>query len=245
MTALGVGAAVGVRHAARRSSAGASCRTNRCSSSRSSRPACAIIAVASVVDARRPRSSSPRLIGAAAGLRVRHRLHDACRRRCRRAARPDVRDAVHDRASLPAALADGRAVRRERVRRDLRRVGRRRRRDRLARRSRCPGVRLALWFGGLVTVLSGVRGAPPHAPTRTRAESRKRDRREGCFIVLEGGEGSRQEHAGRSASCSGSRDAGRDVVLTHEPGDTRVGAEIRLLLLHARLAARRRAPSSC
>ena len=50
--------------------------------------------------------------------------------------------------------------------------------------------------------------------------------------MLEGGEGTRQEHAGEAARARGWRNAAGRRVLTHEPGDTRVGEEIRALLLH-------------
>ncbi len=52
----------------------------------------------------------------------------------------------------------------------------------------------------------------------------------GLFVVLEGGDG-----AGKTTQVSRLeawlRAAGRDVVVTYEPGDTRVGATIRRLLL--------------
>ncbi|MGH8979169.1 MAG: dTMP kinase [Acidimicrobiia bacterium] len=55
--------------------------------------------------------------------------------------------------------------------------------------------------------------------------------RRGRFIVLEGGEGSgKSTQAKRLVSRIVA--AGRDATLTHEPGHTRVGEEIRLLLLH-------------
>ena len=51
------------------------------------------------------------------------------------------------------------------------------------------------------------------------------------FIVFEGGEGSgKSTQAERLASRL--RDDGRDVVLTYEPGDTKLGAQIRGMLLH-------------
>ncbi len=54
--------------------------------------------------------------------------------------------------------------------------------------------------------------------------------RGGCFVALEGGEG-----AGKSTQTSRLRgwleDAGYDVVLTHEPGDTEVGRLLRSIVL--------------
>jgi dTMP kinase len=51
------------------------------------------------------------------------------------------------------------------------------------------------------------------------------------FIVFEGGEGSgKSTQAERLASHL--RSEGRDVVLTYEPGDTKLGAQIRGMLLH-------------
>jgi dTMP kinase len=54
----------------------------------------------------------------------------------------------------------------------------------------------------------------------------------GRFVVLEGGEGTgKSTQAKRLVRRLEER--GRPTVLTHEPGDTRVGEEIRALLLHA------------
>jgi dTMP kinase len=54
----------------------------------------------------------------------------------------------------------------------------------------------------------------------------------GVFIVLEGGEG-----VGKSTQvallAAALRAAGREVVVTYEPGDTKSGAELRAVLLHA------------
>jgi dTMP kinase len=54
----------------------------------------------------------------------------------------------------------------------------------------------------------------------------------GRFVVVEGGEG-----VGKSTQverlASSLRSAGRDVVVTYEPGDTKTGAELRAALLHA------------
>ena len=54
----------------------------------------------------------------------------------------------------------------------------------------------------------------------------------GRFVVVEGGEG-----VGKSTQverlASSLRSAGREVVVTYEPGDTKTGAELRAALLHA------------
>ena len=54
----------------------------------------------------------------------------------------------------------------------------------------------------------------------------------GRFVVVEGGEG-----VGKSTQvallAATLRDAGREVVVTYEPGDTKSGAELRAVLLHA------------
>jgi dTMP kinase len=54
----------------------------------------------------------------------------------------------------------------------------------------------------------------------------------GRFVVLEGGEGSGKSTQAKRLVKRLS-ETGRDALLTHEPGHTRVGEEIRLLLLHA------------
>ncbi len=54
----------------------------------------------------------------------------------------------------------------------------------------------------------------------------------GRFFVLEGGEGvGKSTQVGLLAAALGAR--GREVVVTFEPGDTRAGAELRAVLLHA------------
>ena len=54
----------------------------------------------------------------------------------------------------------------------------------------------------------------------------------GRFIVVEGGEG-----VGKSTQvpllAASLRASGREVVVTHEPGDTKLGGELRAVLLHA------------
>jgi dTMP kinase len=64
--------------------------------------------------------------------------------------------------------------------------------------------------------------------------------RRGLFVVFEGGDG-----VGKSTQvdllCAGLSSRGLDVVRTHEPGDTRLGREIRRILLdpaHSEMAAR-------
>jgi dTMP kinase len=51
------------------------------------------------------------------------------------------------------------------------------------------------------------------------------------FIVLEGGEGSGKTTQSRRLA-QWLRDRGREVVLTFEPGDTKLGAQLRGVLLH-------------
>ena len=93
-----------------------------------------------------------------------------------------------------------------------------------------PGVRLALWLGGLVTVLSGLFARGGACARRTCRKPRRV-----TFIVLEGGEGERQEHAGRAlGERCGAR--GHEVVATYEPGDTEYAARAA-----RRAVARRRA----
>ena len=136
-------------------------------------------------------------------------------------------------------------VRRGCVQRDLRRARSTVTCDLGASTVSLPGVRLALWFGGVITVLSGLRGAPPHAPTRTRPDRAKHDPPRGRFIVLEGGEGSRQEHAGRTARRAAAWPPVVTSTLRTSRAAPQVGEEIRELLLHARLATRRRRRSCC
>ena len=55
---------------------------------------------------------------------------------------------------------------------------------------------------------------------------------DGAFIVLEGGEGvGKSTQVGLLAAAL--RATGREVVVTYEPGDTKSGAELRAVLLHA------------
>jgi dTMP kinase len=54
----------------------------------------------------------------------------------------------------------------------------------------------------------------------------------GKFIVVEGGEGvGKSTQVPRLAAAL--RASGREVVVTHEPGDTKLGADLRAVLLHA------------
>jgi dTMP kinase len=54
----------------------------------------------------------------------------------------------------------------------------------------------------------------------------------GRFIVVEGGEGvGKSTQVPRLAAAL--RASGREVVVTHEPGDTKLGADLRAVLLHA------------
>jgi dTMP kinase len=62
----------------------------------------------------------------------------------------------------------------------------------------------------------------------------------GCFIAFEGGEGAGKSTQVRRLAAH-LRDLGRDVLETHEPGDTRIGPAVRALLLdpaNAGLSAR-------
>jgi dTMP kinase len=62
----------------------------------------------------------------------------------------------------------------------------------------------------------------------------------GRFVVVEGGEGvGKSTQVERLASAL--RATGREVVVTYEPGDTKAGAQLRTVLLHADLALDARA----
>ena len=156
------------RHAARGPTA-RSCRDETVFTAAIVATGVSIIAVASMSTLTARARCSPPRSARRAGSRVRHRLHAAAGERLRRDARPHVRDALHDRAPVPAALADDRAVHREpRSARSPTRgstatstIGSlhglaARRAARAVARRRGHGPRRA-------------RGAPAHAPRRTRA----------------------------------------------------------------------------
>ncbi len=128
---------------------------SRCSPPRSSTTGAAMVA-AGAVSSLTPALFSSRSLGAGAGCAyvtgftvLQESVSDDMRG-------PHVRDALHRRARVPAALADDRTVRGERVRIVVERpitdgsvkFG--------SVHLSLPGARLALWFGGLITILSGV-----------------------------------------------------------------------------------------
>ena len=87
------------------------------------------------------------------------------------------------------------------------------------------GIRVAMWLGGLSILAAGV--------YTTKAISARRNLRtsgKGLFIVFEGGEGS-----GKSTQMELLRQTlaaeGHDVVVTYEPGSTKIGEQLRNLLL--------------
>ena len=88
-----------------------------------------------------------------------------------------------------------------------------------------PGVRLALWLGGAITVLSGFARGAPHAQGPARTGRGARDaRRSMTFIVLEGGEGVGKSTQVDAAGGAPAKPTGRVVVQTREPGGTQKGA---------------------
>lgn len=95
-----------------------------------------------------------------------------------------------------------------------------------------PGSRLTFWIMGLIVVMGGVFSM--RAIRAGRVVVADRSRRVGYFVVFEGGEG-----AGKSTQMLAFVDwlkaRGDEVVMTREPGGTRVGERIREILLDPEL----------
>jgi dTMP kinase len=87
------------------------------------------------------------------------------------------------------------------------------------------GIRVAMWIGGLLILAAGV-----YTTKAIGARRQLRPTGTGLFIVFEGGEGSgkstQMELLRRSLAAEG-----RDVVVTFEPGGTKVGQQLRNVLL--------------
>ena len=83
--------------------------------------------------------------------------------------------------------------------------------------------------GGAYTGLVVDLVVDPAQPTAVSA-AHYADGMPGIFIAVEGGEGAGKSSRARTLADR-LRAAGHDVVLTHEPGDSRIGRQIRQLLL--------------
>lgn len=106
------------------------------------------------------------------------------------------------------------------------------------------GTRIVLFVGGALALLAGILAYRKmderekigfwhdlKISVRGRKASHKRLSEGGLFVAFEGGEGSgKSTQIGRLADAL--RAQGRTVVVTHEPGATLVGQQIRGLLLH-------------
>src|SRR5512145_2310973 len=81
-----------------------------------------------------------------------------------------------------------------------------------------------------------LRGFPEPSPRRPRGVVGERHyavlvaEYSGVFIAIEGGDGAGKSTQARLLAKR-LRGAGRDVVLTYEPGDTRIGPDVRRLVL--------------
>lgn len=81
-----------------------------------------------------------------------------------------------------------------------------------------------------------LRGFPEPSPSRPRGVVGERHYAvlvadySGVFIAIEGGDGAGKSTQARLLAKR-LRDAGREVVLTYEPGDTRIGPDVRRLVL--------------
>ena len=104
-----------------------------------------------------------------------------------------------------------------------------------------PGVRLALWLGGVVTILAGFMARRRMRRVEPEAVPSEGDRMTGRFIVLEGGEGSRARARRPSSSSSAWWHSGATPCSRTNPATHHSGEEIRQLLLHREDAVDERA----